>query len=279
MHKNIKEKYLIIGKDSNIGRCIENYLIEKNENVVGTSRRRNNECLYLNLEENKSKWEIPIDCTVVFICLGITSIDFCENNYKKAYNINVKQTIALIDVLIKKNIFIIFLSTNLVFDGNKSFELEYAIQNPKTNYGLFKTKVEEYILKNNKNAAIVRLTKVLEKDNILINDWIKNLKINKVIKPFKNMFLAPISMELVLNSLYKIANLKKRDIYHLSGDRDISYADLANFIAELYKLDKNLIEPIQANKSIILRPKNTTLNMDVKNNVYDTIINIFKGEK
>jgi dTDP-4-dehydrorhamnose reductase len=98
----------------------------------------------------------------VIICAAITNIAYCETDPENCERINSINTIKLIERCVDSNCFVIFLSSNAVFDGSKQFYNHTDPPNPNTFYGKSKLLVENYIQSLNTNqACILRLTKVI----------------------------------------------------------------------------------------------------------------------
>jgi dTDP-4-dehydrorhamnose reductase len=280
----IQDKFFIVGGDSKIGRAFSLFLKSRDNKVIISSRKpeKKENVVNIDLNQDPDSWEIPEDCSIGLICAGITSIAECEKNYDFSYRINVSQTVALARKLIENGMFIVFLSTNMVFDGEKPFCTEDAETNPKNKYGYQKAETEKQILNLEGNIAVIRLTKVLSPDMPLVNRWRKSLKNNEVINPFQDMKLSPLAMEFLLTSMETISKSKKSGVFHLSGNKDISYAEMAYFIAEKEGFSRDLIVPVNSNMEPAFRPANTVLSMVKMGkffsiyppNVYNTIENL-----
>ena len=115
-----KNKILILGGDSKIGKALYLDLIKNNLKVFKSTRREKTgiDEFYLDLSIELDFSKLPNEnYNFVFFCISITSIDFCKKNILETNNINVNQTIKLINYFYKKGTFIVYFSTNLVFDG------------------------------------------------------------------------------------------------------------------------------------------------------------------
>ena len=119
MKKNVNRiidnnKHLIIGGDSIIGKSLYNKFIKNNFDAYYTTRnntRLNDNSIYFDLEENNINF-IP---KRVYVCTGISDINFCEKNPIYSWNLNVNLTLAVIKKFHNLGSHIIFLSTDLVW--------------------------------------------------------------------------------------------------------------------------------------------------------------------
>ena len=94
--------------------------------------------------------------TVIINAASLTSVEECEKNYDKAYNINTLVASDLAKICKKESITFVHLSTDHLFDGKDSFYREIDTPKPINNYGITKFLSEKKIFKINKSALIIR---------------------------------------------------------------------------------------------------------------------------
>ena len=227
------EKVLIIGADSHLGIALKNRLSYKKINVFGTTRRKrniNHNTYLLDLE--KTDFEIPIQkYTSAIFCAATTNIAECEKDPHKHKKINVTNTLKLIEKLVANNIFVIYLSSNSVFNGEKEFYKYDEKTSPNNKYGKFKTEVEEYLInKLASKSCILRLTKVITKETPFIQNWNNEANQGKPIKTFINKFLSPVGIEDALDAIELLIKCKQSGIYQLGGRKEFSYTEYAKHI-------------------------------------------------
>ena len=238
---------LIIGVDSQIGSSLQKTLKYNNFNVFGTTRKKervNSKTLFFDLANPKIDFNLSQFETVV-ICASITEIQKCEQEAEKCERINVNNTIRLIDSCAAQNCFIIFLSSNAVFDGCQPFYNKDAKPNPKSNYGRFKLAVELYIQKNiNFSACVLRITKVITDKSHLIEQWNQECIEGKEIVVFTNRFLSPVPVNIVVNSILLLIEKQLSGLYHLGSDEEISYYDYAKQVFAKNEKALSLLKPM-----------------------------------
>ncbi|OQW89595.1 MAG: hypothetical protein BWK78_07715, partial [Thiotrichaceae bacterium IS1] len=186
---------------------------------------------------------------VAVLCAGITKIYECKNNPAPSYRINVTGMGNLITKLLQQGVFVIYLSTNQVFDGSSPYPLLYDPVSPVNEYGKQKVEIEQQLQNWGKNFAIVRLTKVLGGEFPLFVDWVNTLKKGEVIRPFSNMVMAPVPLSSVISVLRLIIDRRSEGIFHLSGSHDIPYPEVAKIGARMLGLNTGLIHPIVATEA------------------------------
>ncbi|MDM8542423.1 sugar nucleotide-binding protein [Desulfococcaceae bacterium HSG9] len=262
MHKN---RYIIIGGDSFLGSHIISHLEKNCQRVITTSRNQgaiSDKCIHLDLNDDIAHWKCPDDIEVAILCAAITSIDQCRLYPDKSRFINVKQTVALASKLVKQGVFIVFPSTNLIFNGQSPKQKPNDRVSPVTEYGRQKVLTEQRLMTLSPHIAIVRFTKILAKDTSLITNWIEKLKNKKVIHPFEDMVLAPVSIGFATNAIIQIAKHKLSGVSHISASKDITYKQLASYIAKKIGVSQQYIQSGKACNSGLkfeVIPKHTTL--------------------
>ena len=251
-----KKKVLVIGGDSIIGSNFLNLLIKKKIQFIKTTRNNkkynSKYTIFLNLKNlNKFKQISLNEFSHALISIGITSIKKCERKNSSSYNINVIQMKKIINILIKNKIKIIYLSSDKVFLQNSFLNSTKKTPKPSSVYGRQKVIIENYIRKNTKNYIILRLGKIISKNNELINNWIKSFKTNKEIETFYDEFISPISVNTVSSFLYFLINKRLLGIFHLNSKDSISYYDLALRLAKIKQFDKYLVKSYNSNNKFI----------------------------
>ncbi|MHB9027042.1 MAG: sugar nucleotide-binding protein [Armatimonadota bacterium] len=259
----MSDAIVVIGAEGMIGEALLQRLHDRGQRVYGTTRRRErltNDLLYLDLRDDLSCWTCPKQTQVVFFCAGVTSLAACEKFPDESFDVNVRKTVALIKKFTAMGIFVVFPSTNLVFDGNISRRAADDIPCPQTAYGRHKAEVERRILPLSPNVAIVRLTKVLGPTMPLFQEWIDHLKQGRIIHPFANKVMAPVPLAFAVDALIGIGCGKHSGLFQVSSDCDISYADIAYYFADRLGVSSDLVQPIEANTTDRgQNPSHTTL--------------------
>lgn len=250
MFLECSDSVLIIGVDGYIGSALFQKLKGSQKEVFGTSRRvkkiNDNRIFFLDLAEPLNDLSSLPNAKLVYLVAGISNMSQCEKD-KITYDINVNKIVEIGEYFLRQGSFIIFLSTNTVFNGKESFPNEFCTPNPINMYGYQKLQAEKKLREaslkyKNFNLAIVRLTKVLSLGLPLLDSWIKDLSNGKVIKSFHDLVISPISLSYVISCLITIGDRRVSGVYHLSGVDDISYNQVAKKIALKLKFDPTKVK-------------------------------------
>lgn len=243
-----KDIYLIIGAESLIGSGLINYLTKNNSLCFGTSRRMASPYIYLDLSQKINKKFIPnLSFKAAIICAGITSVNFCEDEPNITSKTNVDGVLEVLEILAKKKIYTIFISSNLVFDGASKFISARAEMMPSSQYGQQKKIVENSLQKLEGNFGVLRLTKVVESMEPLVKNWYTELKMGRKIHPYLDTTISPCSLASVLSTLRVMALKQIEGVVQLSAADEISYPEIALHLAKKFSLNEKLIEPVYRN--------------------------------
>ncbi|MDK2876587.1 MAG: dTDP-4-dehydrorhamnose reductase [Archaeoglobaceae archaeon] len=202
---------------------------------------------------------------VVIHSAALTNVDLCEKEKELAWRINVEGTKIVSNLC--RNRFLIFVSTDYVFDGERGFYSEEDKPNPINYYGYTKLLAEKAV-KELENYAIVRTSVIFGskpasgKTNFAL--WvIENLKNERKISVVTDQINSPTLNKNLAEMILEIAERNLKGIYHLAGASAVSRYNFARLIAKEFDLNAELIEPATSDKInwIAKRPRNTSLNV------------------
>jgi len=262
---------LVAGVDGNIGHALYQRLIELGRPVVGTTRRaihtdnadHAGRLIPLDLAQSPDTWNIPAGVTIAYLCAGVAVIDQCRLQPEATRRVNCDGTIALAQMLAARGVKVVYLSTNQVFDGSISHRRAGDAPCPITEYGRQKATTEQAIAQLGDKGVIVRLTKVLPPAAPLLAGWKNALQAGQSVTPFHDMRMAPVSRDLVVQTLLRIADHPSPlPVVHVSGSEDVTYEQAARFIARQIGAAESLIHPISARSAglpVEATPLHTTL--------------------
>jgi len=245
-----KRKILIIGIDSMVGKILKLNLESCGFEVYGTSRRIYAEQNLYFLDLNSHEFELPPNFfDFAIFCAGETSVKKCEEYYNETRKINVENTIQLISYLTNRGVFIVFISSNKVFDGSQPFCTPEHLTNPITNYGRFKLEVEDYLIAKRVPSSILRLTKVLSPNSGVLEEWHHCLAKNIAINAYIDVLVSPIGLPQVAEAVFSIISSEKMGVFHLGGKFETSYFELAKQYFKNNSEALQLINPVSSNLS------------------------------
>ncbi len=252
-------KLLIIGGSGVIGSYLVRSFLDKSLDIEFTYLKNN---IILSKEGHKldiTKKDYTINLIskinpdVVIHTTALTNVDECENNHSLADAIHVDGTANVIEGCKITKSKIVYVSTSFVFDGKKKSYSEDDKPSPSTYYGITKYKGEELIKKSDLKYLIVRTDQPYcwsehwQHTNSVLR-IIQTIKSGKIHKEITDWYNTPTYVPDFVNSLYALLSNKKEGIFHLVGSDYISRSNWALITAEVFGLDKKMIELIPSSK-------------------------------
>lgn len=260
--------FLIVGGDSEIGTAAYRAMLAQGLAAAATTRRRELVAAgrpFLDLAAEISSFEPPPQTQAVCICAAIARITACAADPNGTAFVNVDQTLALADKFLTRGIYVLFLSTNQVFDGRTPYVKPDAPYSPMSEYGRQKARTEAALRDGTARGApagILRLAKVVSTRMPLLDGWINSLSAGKPINAFRDMMLAPTPTHLVCEAIIALLKDRLSGVFQFTGPRDVSYAAVAQFLAGRIGAPPSLVTETSA-RSLGLpegaTPPNTTL--------------------
>ncbi len=192
---------------------------------------------------------------IIINTAAMTNVDACETDREGALVMNassVDYQVKALEGLMAKNAnykpHYIHLSTDFIFDGTHGPLDENEKPNPLSYYAETKLEAENIVMASKLKWAIARTVLVygivdnMSRSNIVL--WVKgNLEQKKTINVVDDQFRTPTLAEDLADGCILIADKGAQGIYNISGKDYMSILELANRVADYYKLDKSLIKP------------------------------------
>jgi len=206
---------------------------------------------------------------IVIHAAALTNVDKCEEDKTIAWKVNVDGTRNICELANKHGAFMIYVSTDYVFSGEKGLYKETDETHPINYYGTTKLEGENIVKTMLDKWAIARPSVIYGakpatgKINFAL--WIlEKLKKEEPIKIITDQYVSPTLNTNLANMILEVAERKLIGTYHLAGATPINRYNFAQLLAEKFELDKNLIKPAKSEdmKWKAKRPKNTSLNIE-----------------
>jgi dTDP-4-dehydrorhamnose reductase len=234
-------KVLVAGADGMIGSALARHLKKTGKQFVETTRQREkvrSGRIWLDLADSISINSLP-KVDVCVLCAALTNIEACAENPAYSHQINVEGALAVAQHMTKIGAHTIFLSTNQIFDGSTVCQKATDSRSPITEYGRQKAEAEKQLVAMGHAVSILRLSKVLEAEPPLFISWRDDLNLDRIIRPYSNMTLAPIDLEFVVNLIDQLLHVRAGGIFQASGDEDVAYIEAAAYLLKFMTLDAN----------------------------------------
>jgi len=206
---HMKNRILITGSNSFVGREIINYLSKYNYNLIATYRKNKNEfkSKKVKLVKFDLKKELNLNKRfgVLVHCASVTPVNEFRENYYKINQIGFKNLISL--CLKSKCNKIILISSVAVYGDVKKTITEKSFARGKSKYAKSKLKMENILFrfakKNKINSVVLRLSQVIGSKSV--NNYFSDLK--KKIHSNKKITISLQSKKDYFNNLCHINDL------------------------------------------------------------------------
>jgi len=205
---------------------------------------------------------------VIIHTAAYTDVDGCEMNKDLAWKVNAEATKHIAIISAKVSSYLIYISTDYVFDGSKGLYSEEDIPNPISYYGYTKLKGEEFVREYAKEWCIARTSVIYgwglhHKMNFAT--WlISNLKQGKEVKVLIDQYVSPTLNINLAQMILEMAERRLSGILHTAGRTRVSRFMFALSLAETFGLNVSLIKPAKMEEMNwkAKRPKDSSLNVN-----------------
>ena len=243
------------------------YLIQNKKRI---SLVKNNITLLntdINNQKNLNNLINKIKPDILIHAASNTNLEDCELNKNKSFKSNYLLTKTIVKACKKYKVYLVFLSTDQLFKGDKSYYGEKSKVNPQNYYSKLKLLSEYFIKKNLKNFLIIRTNFFgwgTRYRNSFSDNVIFNLKKKKYIHILNDVYFNPISLTYLCRVINRLIFLNKNGIFNISSSQKFTKFILANMIAYKFRLKTKYIKPILLTNlnTNVVRPKD----MSLKNN-------------
>jgi dTDP-4-dehydrorhamnose reductase len=269
--KNLTNKVLITGSEGYVGSNLKTFLRNAGYDVYGIDLKTvSDEKIHqLDMTDVQRLLGVldSIKPDIVIHTAALSSLNECEKNPDLAMKINVETTRNLANAIarINKNVKLVFLSSDYVFDGKHGNYREADEVNPQTVYGKTKALSEVYIREHLENYIICRTANVYGRGGNFFNFLFGMLEQNKYVEVFDDVFYTPTYIDYLLDSLKALLDLDFKGIMHIVGSERLSRYDFALKMAEILGKEKSLIQPVKTVDKLIA--KDSSLNCEYSRKV------------
>lgn len=238
-------RILITGANGQLGREVVLQLDKSMNNVLATNSKTfdiTEECLVAKMFKE-------FQPEVVINCASYTAVDDCEleENYKRAYLVNVEAVRYLAIECEKYNAKLIHLSTDYVFDGTGKVPLiESSPKKPINKYGLTKALSEEEVIKNCSKYFIIRTSWLYGDGNNFVRTMLRLAESNKEINVVGDQVGSPTYSKDLSWVICRLLETDAYGIYHGTNHGECSWYEFAKEIFHLRGIDIKVNEVTSA---------------------------------
>jgi dTDP-4-dehydrorhamnose reductase len=199
---------------------------------------------------------------LIIHCAALSRSPACQENPSLARRLNVEATACLAELA--EDIPFIFLSSDLVFDGQEGNYDESALPNPLSVYAETKLAAEHVVLAN-PNHTVVRLSlnggASPSGDRGFNEEMRRAWQAGKTLNLFVDEFRSPVPSIVTARAIWELAAKCKPGLYHLAGSQRLSRWQMGQLMAARWpRLNPRLKPASRKDYKGLLRPADTSFN-------------------
>lgn len=230
-------KFLILGKNGQLGNEIVNYLSSEKMDFIATGRE---DLDIADIDQLHKLVNLHKPNIIINTC-AYQLVDGCEKNPEEAFNVNTIAVKNIAEISREHEAKTITFSTDYVFDGTKGTAYkEDDLPNPLQIYGLSKYAGEVACKNYNENSYIIRTCGLFSgktgsrtKGNFIIN-ILREAEGKEYIEVNSDQIVNPTyAGDLTLSLFELIKKNAPAGIYHLVSQNSCSWAELATKVMEV----------------------------------------------
>ena len=185
--------------------------------------------------------ELSLDA--VIHAAAITDVDRCETDKGLAYSINSDGTRIVSEAADRAGAFLVYLSTDYVFEGTSGMYSEEDKPSPVNYYGYTKLEGERYCSGCVARTCVVYGSRPASgKINFAL--WIiERLEAGEEVKAVVDQYVTPTLNTNLAKMVLEAAEKRLCGTYHLAGATRVSRYEFACRLADIFGLDEDLIRP------------------------------------
>jgi dTDP-4-dehydrorhamnose reductase len=263
-------KLLITGASGLYGSKLAKIAVERNHEVYSCDVQESQVCgnfvkFDVSNKELVNEAFKRVKPDAVVHAATLTDVDKCELNKEFAWKINVEGTRNIVESAKNTGSFLIYISTDYVFNGEKGMYTELDKPDPINHYGLTKLKAEELVKAQDeyfiaRPSVIYGSTPAAGKVNFAL--WlIETLRKGEHVKIVTDQWNTPTLNTNLAEMTLEGAERRLTGTFHLSGATRVNRFQFAQLIAETFGLNQKLIDPVLSSqfKWPAKRPKDSSL--------------------
>lgn len=218
----------------------------------------------LDINSIETAFQNNLDVPVVLHLAAYTDTNAAwlqkEDKTGPCFRLNVEGTQNILNLCKKYGKHLIYISTDFVFDGTKNDKYtEEDTPNPIEWYGKTKHLGEKVILDSEYPSTIVRIAypyrSNFESKKDIIRKIINNLQTGQTCNMFGDQITTTTFVDDIANGLRYFIDNKIEGIFHLVGSSSQSPYEMCLKVAEVFGLDKNLINKTSLDEFVKSQPE------------------------
>jgi dTDP-4-dehydrorhamnose reductase len=201
---------------------------------------------------------------VVIHAGAISTVAACWQDPRQAEVINTLATGVLTDLAAQADTRLLFLSTDLVFNGEKGWYRETDLPSPLSVYGRSKFAAEQLVLPYSA-GVVIRLSllvgpTLLDRPGFFDNQ-VAGLRAGRAITLFEDEWRTPLGLTAAARAVLVLANSNFVGLLHLGGPERVSRLEMGRRLALFLGANPSVIVAAKRNSAVLheTRPRDVSL--------------------
>ncbi len=221
----------------------------------------------VDLTDYNSLKQLFIDVTpdAVIHAAAVANTNYCQINQTESYKVNVDASVNLAGLCMEKNIPLVFVSTDMVFDGlNAPYKEEDPVC-PINVYGEQKVLAEKEIVRRCQEVAVCRTSIMFGNHPNRVKGWfqknLESMRTHQNLQLFVDEIRTFLSVRrAVTGLLLALGNIN--GILHLSGDESVSRYDFGKLMTMAFHINNARLTPCNLRDVPVVAPRAHDLSLD-----------------
>ena len=250
--ENAKPKVWVTGASGLLGGNCMKVFADKGYSVLGTHYNYSTDFTEFfdttNLDEEKNCDIAGYAPKIIVHCGALTHVDYCELHPHDSRLHNVTAVHNIMALAERFNAYLVFISTDYVFDGIKGPYDEHSIPNPLSVYGKDKRDAE-IIVQRYERHLIIRITNVYG-DEVRGKNFVSRI-IDQAMKGQhltlhlpQDQYATPVNAYDVALAIEMLASCNAKGIYHIAGTDYMNRIQLALRVLSYYHSASYNLQPL-----------------------------------
>lgn len=185
---------------------------------------------------------------VVIHTAALANLDYCERHPDQADAINCRATETLARICAQDSIRLIFISTDMVYDGARGNYLESDAAMPISVYGRSKVAAESALAQQGGNFVVARVALNYGRPaahGTSFSEWLdQRLRSGQKVPLFTDQFRSPILVANLADLLLELADNDFVGTVNLGGPERIDRYAFGQKYCQIFGLDSTLLQPL-----------------------------------
>ncbi len=203
---------------------------------------------------------------IIIHTAAMAAIDECESHPGPARKINYETTCCLSDLARSLGSRFIFISSDVVFEGNRGHYKEEDKPCPLNVYAGTKAEAERYILDNLSNMVVIRPALFyglsLNSRPSFSEIMFRRLRSGQNVHTFTDQYRTPILVKDLANAIWELVHHDYCGLLHVGGPQRFNRYEMGLILCGIFNLDSNLLIPVKSSDVQMNAPRPLDCSLD-----------------